>query len=90
MGSLRGLEINIDDTADGARPAHTLLLEAGIPIVEHLRNLAALPDAGFRFHCAPAPFHGVGSFPVRAYAVVAGPGGGPWGPPNPPGDKETV
>ena len=82
--------LNIDDTADGARPAHTLLLEAGIPIVEHLRNLAALPDAGFRFHCAPAPFHGVGSFPVRAYAVVAGPGGGPWGPPNPPGDKETV
>jgi arylformamidase len=63
--------LNIDDTADGERPAHTLLLEAGIPIVEHLRGLSALPESGFRFHCAPAPFHGVGSFPVRAYAVIA-------------------
>jgi kynurenine formamidase len=62
--------LNIDDTADGVRPAHTLLLAAGIPIVEHLCNLKALPETGFRFHCAPAPFHGLGSFPVRAYAVV--------------------
>ena len=62
--------LNIDDTRDGARPAHTLLLAAGIPIVEHLRGLAALPGSGFRFHCAPAPFRGMGSFPVRAYAVV--------------------
>lgn len=62
--------LNIDDTEDGARPAHTLLLAAGIPIVEHLRNLGALPASGFRFHCVPAPFHGVGSFPVRAYAVL--------------------
>jgi kynurenine formamidase len=62
--------LNIDDTADGSRPAHTLLLEAGIPIAEHLCNLAALPASGFRLHCAPAPFHGVGSFPVRAYAVI--------------------
>jgi kynurenine formamidase len=62
--------LNIDDTRDGARPAHTRLLEAQIPIVEHLTNLEALPPTGFRFHCAPAPFHGMGSFPVRAYAVV--------------------
>ena len=62
--------LNIDDTGDRARPAHTILLEAGIPIVEHLRGLAALPDSGFRFHCAPAPFRGTGSFPVRAYAVI--------------------
>jgi kynurenine formamidase len=61
---------NIDDTRDGARPAHTHLLEAGIPIVEHLTNLDALPPGGFRFHCVPPPFHGLGSFPVRAYAVV--------------------
>ncbi len=61
---------NIDDTADGSRPAHTLLLAAGIAIVEHLCNLAALPASGFRFSAAPAPFHGVGSFPVRAYAVI--------------------
>lgn len=63
--------MNIDDAGDGVRPAHTLLLAAGIPIVEHLCNLRALPESGFRLHCAPAPFRGVGSFPVRAYAVLA-------------------
>jgi len=69
--SLVGIDsLNIDDTNDGTRPAHTLLLQAGIPIAEHLCNLADLPAHGFRFHCVPAPFAGVGSFPVRAYAVV--------------------
>ena len=63
--------LNVDDTADGVRPAHTLLLAAGIPVVEHLRNLASLPESGFRLHCVPAPFRGLGSFPVRAYAVLA-------------------
>jgi len=62
--------LNIDNAKDGTRPAHTLLLAAGIPIVEHLCNLGLLPASGFRFHCAPAPFRGVGSFPVRAYAVI--------------------
>ena len=63
--------LNIDDTDDAVRPAHTLLLSAGIPIVEHLTNLAALPESGFRFHAVPAPFRGLGSFSVRAYAVVS-------------------
>ncbi|MEP7273199.1 MAG: cyclase family protein [Acidobacteriota bacterium] len=63
--------LNIDDTGDGSRPAHTVLLGAGIPIVEHLRGLDQLPESGFRFHCAPIKFRGVGSFPVRAYAVVS-------------------
>lgn len=62
--------LNIDDTRDGARPAHTLLLDAAIAIVEHLTNLDALPRSGFRFHAVPAPFRGLGSFPVRAYAIV--------------------
>jgi kynurenine formamidase len=62
--------LNIDDTSDGVRPAHTLLLGAGIPIVEHLCNLGSLPESGFRLHCVPAPFLKMGSFPVRAYAVV--------------------
>jgi kynurenine formamidase len=61
--------LNIDDARDGVRPAHTLLLQAEIPIVEHLTNLDRLPAGGFRFHCAPAPFRGLGSFPVRAYAI---------------------
>ncbi len=60
--------LNIDDTSDGERPAHTVLLAAGIPIVEHLRGLDALPAQGFRFTAAPAPVRGMGSFPVRAYA----------------------
>jgi kynurenine formamidase len=62
--------LNIDDTADGSRPAHTLLLGAGIPIAEHLCNLAALPSTGFRFHAVPVKLRGVGTFPVRAYGVV--------------------
>ena len=67
--------LNIDDPGDGQRPVHTRLLAAGIPIVEHLCNLGELPAAGFRFHCAPVKFRGVGSFPVRAYAVVESVGG---------------
>jgi kynurenine formamidase len=65
--------LNIDDTNDGSRPVHTTLLGAGIPIVEHLSGLAALPAAGFRFHAVPVKFRGVGTFPVRAYGVVRTP-----------------
>jgi kynurenine formamidase len=69
--SLVGIDsLNIDDTRDGSRPAHTILLEAKIPIAEHLTNLESLPASGFRLHCVPAPFHGLGSFPVRAYAIL--------------------
>lgn len=64
--------LNIDDAADGARPAHTILLGAGIPLVEHLCNLDALPEQGFRFSAAPAPVRRMGSFPVRAYARLTG------------------
>ncbi|SDC09708.1 Kynurenine formamidase [Actinokineospora iranica] len=62
--------LNIDDTDDPARPVHTALLGAGIPVVEHLRGLDRLPPAGFRFHAVPAPVVGFGTFPVRAYAVL--------------------
>ena len=34
--------LNIDDIADKSRPAHTTLLGAGIPICEHMTNLAAV------------------------------------------------
>ncbi|MFJ4187208.1 cyclase family protein [Kitasatospora sp. NPDC089509] len=64
--------LNIDDTTDLARPAHSALLEAGIPLVEHLRGLEQLPPEGFRFHAAPPAVAGMGSFPVRAYAVLSG------------------
>jgi kynurenine formamidase len=62
--------LNIDDTTDGARPVHTLLLERDVRIVEHLTNLAALPDADFRFFAVPVKVRGLGSFPVRAFAIV--------------------
>jgi len=64
--------LNIDDDKDGTRPAHTILLGAGIPIVEHLTNLDALADTGFRFFAAPVKVKGMGSFPVRAFARVGG------------------
>lgn len=65
--------VNIDDVspdAVGARPAHSLLLAAGIYIVEHLTGLAALPVLGARFSAVPPPVAGFGTFPVRAYASV--------------------
>jgi kynurenine formamidase len=64
--------LNIDATTDGARPAHTVLLAADIPIVEHMANLDRLPDNGFRFHAVPVKVKRFGTFPVRAYAVVEG------------------
>jgi arylformamidase len=64
--------LNIDATSDGTRPAHTILLGAEIPIVEHLCNLDRLPGTGFRFHAAPVKVRRFGTFPVRAYAVVEG------------------
>ena len=62
---------NIDDTADAARPAHTALLRADIPIVEHLCRLEELPAAGYRFFAVPVKVKAFGTFPVRAFALLA-------------------
>ncbi len=62
--------LNIDDTSDLSRPVHTILLQSGIPIVEHLCNLRSLPRDGFLFYAVPPKVKGMGSFPVRAFAVV--------------------
>ncbi|HSK93430.1 MAG TPA: cyclase family protein [Candidatus Angelobacter sp.] len=67
---------NIDDVEDPVRPAHTTLLHAGIPIVEHLTGLDRLPPAGFRFTAVPAPIVGAASLPVRAYAEIEDAAGG--------------
>ena len=61
---------NIDDTTDGARPVHTTLLGNRIPICEHMCGFESLPDKGFRFHAAPVKVKAMGTFPVRAYAVL--------------------
>jgi arylformamidase len=62
--------LNIDSTVGGDRSAHSLLLGAGIPIVEHLTNLASVPDRGARFTAVPPKFAGLGTFTVRAFATV--------------------
>jgi len=62
--------LNIDDMADLARPAHTILLGAGIPVCEHMTNLAALPPEGGRLHAVPIAWRGGGTFPVRAYVQL--------------------
>jgi len=61
---------NIDDTRVRARPVHTRLLGADIPICEHMTGLGQLPDQGFRFSAVPPKVRGMGTFPVRAYAVL--------------------
>jgi kynurenine formamidase len=65
--------LNIDSTDNGARPVHSTLLGAGIPIVEHLCNLERLPSSGFRFFATPVKVQGMGSFPVRAFAMLVEP-----------------
>jgi arylformamidase len=66
--------VSIDDIQGGGRrPAHSILLRAGIPVVEHLTGLGQLPPTGFRFTAAPIPIAGFGSFPTRAYATIPEP-----------------
>jgi arylformamidase len=60
--------LNIDDISRNTRPVHSVLLGAGIPIVEHLTGLGALPASGFRFSAVPPKVAGLGTFPVRAHA----------------------
>jgi len=62
--------VNIDDLRDLARPVHSTLLGAEIPIVEHLRGLGGLPAAGFTFTAVPPKVAGFGTWPVRAFATL--------------------
>jgi arylformamidase len=64
--------LNIDDATDGERPAHTLLLAAGIPVVEHLTGLEQLPPTGARFTAVPLRIEKLGTIPVRAFARLPG------------------
>jgi kynurenine formamidase len=66
--------LNVDSITDPRRPAHSVLLGAGVPIVEHLTGLSGLPRDGFRFFAAPPRIRGMATFPVRAFGLVpAGP-----------------
>jgi kynurenine formamidase len=62
--------LNIDDIADMARPAHTILLGAGVPICEHMTNLSSVESGRGRLHAAPISWVGGATFPVRAYVVT--------------------
>jgi arylformamidase len=61
---------NIDDVQDLRRPVHSILLKNEISIVEHMTNLAAVPQTDFRFFAIPVKIKGFGTFPVRAFAIV--------------------
>ena len=62
--------LNIDDISTGERPVHTILLGRDIPVCEHMRGLAAVPDDGGRFSAVPVKVKGMGTFPVRAYVSI--------------------
>ena len=62
--------LNVDALTDPERPAHTAILGAGIPLVEHLTGLGALPATGWRFFAVPPRIRGMATFPVRAFAIV--------------------
>jgi kynurenine formamidase len=63
--------VNIDNMHVRARPVHTKLLGADIPICEHMTGLGSLPDEGFSFSAVPPKIRGMGTFAVRAYAVLS-------------------
>lgn len=62
--------LNIDDTGDGKRPAHTTLLGAEIPICEHMRGLEDFPDIGAKFFAVPVKVKNFGTFPVQAFGIL--------------------
>jgi arylformamidase len=67
--ALAGIDsVNMDDMDDLSRPAHSLLLRRGVPIVEHLTNLGMVTEIGLRFYAVPPKVVGMGTFPVRAFA----------------------
>ena len=69
--SLVGIDsYNIDDTATGTRPVHSILLRQNIPVVEHLCRLSELPDRAFKFFAVPVKVKKIGTFPVRAFGIV--------------------
>ena len=62
--------LNVDSLEDASRPAHTAILGAGLPLLEHLTGLGGLPTGRFRFFAVPPRVRGMATFPVRAFAIV--------------------
>jgi kynurenine formamidase len=63
--------LNVDDIGDMSRPAHTILLGAGVPVCEHMTNLSAVESGSGRLHAVPVAWVGGATFPVRAYVVCS-------------------
>ena len=62
--------INIDNSKDLNRPAHTLFLKNDILIVENLTNLHKLHGKEFIFYAVPLKVKKAAAFPVRAFAEI--------------------
>jgi arylformamidase len=62
--------VNTDGTRTGERPIHSVLLAAGVPIIEHLTGLDQIGQRPFTFVAVPPAIRGMGTFPVRALAVL--------------------
>lgn len=59
---------DVDPPTASNRPVRSALLGAGIPLVENLTNLKALPPSGFLFSAVPLRVARGASIPVRAFA----------------------
>jgi kynurenine formamidase len=62
--------VNIDNSKDLTRPAHTYFLKEEILIVENLINLDKLYDKKFRFFAVPIKGIKVAAMPIRAFAEI--------------------
>ncbi len=60
---------SIDTGRDSSFPAHRVLAEAGIIIVENLANLEKIPAREFDFAILPMKLKGASGAPVRALAL---------------------
>jgi len=61
---------NVDHPGAGDFPAHRVLLNAGIPIVENLTRLGTIRSSSFTFVALPLAIASATGSPVRAVAVV--------------------
>jgi kynurenine formamidase len=59
-----------DDPKDLSRPVHMVLLGQGIPIMEHIAHLDALPMPRFQFVGVPLRIRGATGSPIRAIAII--------------------
>lgn len=62
--------VNVDDSRDKRRPAHSEFLKHDVLVVENLTNLDLLHGQAFRFFAVPIKGKRVAAMPIRAFAEV--------------------